>query len=358
MRFLKSARLRLKGHDMADISFERKNHLGIAILNRPMALNALTLNMVNMLQNQLSEWADDDTVDAVLIKASADKAFCAGGDVRWLYDTGRLNDPEQMRFFWHEYRLNHYIKNYPKPYISLLDGITMGGGVGISLHGSNPIATENFSFAMPETGIGFFPDIGGGYLLSRANGELGTYLALTGKRINAEDAVCAGLIKHTISSKSLTDLLVGLFEGERLNALIDKFAIKEYSSSLKDLKSQIDACFGFDSIEEILNALDASNSPWSKKTRDILHSKSPTSLKVTLKQLRFAKTMSMADCMKMEYRMVTQFMNQHDFYEGVRALLVDKDKTPQWQPNLLSDVSEDMVDSYFQPIENELELIG
>ena len=342
---------------MADILFEQNKQVGVVILNRPLALNALTLDMVKSLQVQLIKWANEQAIEAVLVKSSSDKAFCAGGDVRWLYDTGRLNDPEQMQFFWHEYRLNHFIKHFPKPYISLLDGITMGGGVGISLHGSYPIATENFSFAMPETGIGFFPDIGGGYLLSRAKGEIGTYLALTGKRIGVGDALAAGLITHAIARDDLSKIISGLFEGQGIYSLLSSHRLPQQSTPLLSVEGEINACFCHDSVEQILSALEEQGSDWSKKTHSLLLSKSPTSLKVTLKQLRLAKSRTMGECMKMEYQMVSQFMKQSDFYEGVRALLVDKDKKPQWHPNLLSDVTEELVDTYFQPIENELSLI-
>jgi enoyl-CoA hydratase len=347
----------LKGNEMSEILFEIKNGLGFITLNRPHALNALTLDMVKAMQQKLSSWRDDDTIKAVVVNSNSEKAFCAGGDVRWLYDMGKQKSPDQMQFFWHEYRLNHYIKTYPKPYLSLLNGITMGGGVGISLHGSYPVATENFSFAMPETGIGFFPDIGGGYLLSRCHGELGTYLGLCGKRIDIHAAVDAGLIKYSLESARLSSVIDKLESGEAIDAVLNEAKLKTDASFLSTHREEIDTCFAHDSIEDIMSALKSCSTEFARKTQALLESKSPTSLKVTLSQLRRAKTLEMGACMQMEYRMVTHFMQQHDFYEGVRALLVDKDKTPHWQPNVLSDVSSELIAEYFAPLDEELLLL-
>ena len=343
-----------------DIHFTQEQHIGLVTLARVQALNALTLPMILALQQQLQMWHDDDNIHAVVIKAAPGKAFCAGGDIRSLYD-GR-GDPHQMQFFWHEYRLNYFIHHLGKPYLALMDGITMGGGVGISLHGSHPIASERFIFAMPETSIGFFPDIGASHFLTQCHDSLGSYLGLTGNRLNAYEAKDAGLVKAIISSEQMPlvveklaqiDLSKNAFE--QVDQCLASFT-QEDSKSLASI-NLIKECFSLDTIEAILNALEQHPDPLAKDLNKTLRQKSPFSLKLTLAQLQKAQGLSLADCLKMDFNLVRHFMTDHDFYEGVRALLVDKDKNPQWNPASLDLVSEAKIISYFEPSFLHLEFI-
>lgn len=348
----------------SEITFTREGQIGLITLNRPQALNALNLAMIKALQQQLQLWNDDNKIQAVVVQAAAGKAFCAGGDVRWLYEAGLAKNPEQMQFFWHEYRLNHYINNFKKPYIPLMDGITMGGGVGISLHGSHPVATERFVFAMPETGIGFFPDIGASYLLSRCPGQMGIYLGLTGNRIGAQDAHALGLVKYMIAANKLEAVLESLLKTDlskdahqSVKACLTKFVMSTEHAPIESEQIEINACFAQSTVEKIFAALQAKGNEWALATLHNLEQKAPLSLKVTLAQIQKAKSMSMADCMKMDYCLVSQFMQEPDFYEGVRALLIDKDKSPHWQPESLALATEAKVADYFECGQEELSLI-
>jgi len=347
-----------------DILFTREQHIGLITLQRTQALNALTLPMIVALQEQLHAWKNDEAIHAVIIQAAPGKAFCAGGDVRWLYDMGRNNDPHQMQFFWHEYRLNHFIHHFGKPYIALMDGITMGGGVGVSLHGSHPVASERFLFAMPETGIGFFPDIGASYLLARCPGEFGVYLGLTGARLGPADAHQLGLVKQIIPSDQFQNVLANLIEADlsidahaRVDACLQCYAMPMQPGPVMNSKAAINSCFNYDDVESIMAALIETDDTWQADTTKILEQKAPLSLKVTLEQIRKAKFMSMGDCIKMDYCLVGHFMQGHDFYEGVRALLVDKDKSPHWQPEQLSQVSKANVADYFECGQPDLPLV-
>lgn len=346
---------------MADIEFKlvegRLGNIGLVTLNRPAALNALNFDMIMSLLQQLQSWQDEPDVHAVWIASSSSPAFCAGGDVVSLYKKGAQRVDEIMPFFKNEYQLNCLIRAYKKPYICFLDGITLGGGVGISLHGSHPLATENFSFAMPETGIGFFPDVGGGYLLTRAIAPYGLYLALTGMRIDRDDAERAGLIKHKVAAHSNSALFEALLASDlTVNAheVVDE-VLKDFAddapsargSKLEPFLEDMSHAFSQDSVENIFDALAALDSEWSNKTLKLLHTKSPTALKVTFEQLKRCQGLSMAETMAIEYQMTNQFMQEKDFYEGVRALLVDKDNAPNWQPKLIGDVSNNAVANYF-----------
>lgn len=343
------------------VEFSQKGALGLISLNRPDALNALTLPMIKAMQEQLYHWQQDPQIGAVVLQAKPGKAFCAGGDVRWLYEVGKANNPEQMRFFEHEYRLNHFIHHFPKPYVCLMDGITMGGGVGISLHGSYPVASENFVFAMPETSIGFFPDIGASYLLVRCPDSLGIYLGLTGHRLNAEQALQAELVKYVVDSgqmpllvDALTQMDLSVSAHERVNDCLRSFARDTKNASNQGYTSLIKKCFSLTSVESILSALQGAGEKQAEEIAQDLLQKAPLSLKVTLEQIRRAKDLTLTDCLKMDYTLVHHFMQDHDFYEGIRALLMDKDKSPKWQPAELSAVSEAMVAEYFERTTPEL----
>jgi enoyl-CoA hydratase len=347
-----------------DVLFSQENQLGVITLNRPAALNALSLPMILAMQKQLESWKGDSSINAVVIKAVPGNAFCAGGDVRWLYNSGRSKESEQMQFFWHEYRLNHFIHHLGKPYIALMDGITMGGGVGVSLHGSHPIASERFVFAMPETGIGFFPDIGASHLLTRCPGALGIYLGLTGNRLGPQDAMKAGLVRHIVSSEVMEQLFDALKNedlSEDAYARVDQCArayAREHSDAeVSQIKPLIDVCFTQPTVEKIRASLQKAEGVWATGVDNTLEQKSPLSLKVTLAQLQKAKGLSLAECLKMDFDLVEHFMHGSDFYEGVRSLLIVKDKNPQWKPPALDLVTESMVVNYFERSHTGLELI-
>lgn len=344
-----------------DILFTQQGQIGLITLNRPKALNALTLDMIKELQQQLTLWKKDNAIKAVVIRASEGNAFCAGGDVRWLYQLGAQRVEEQMEFFWNEYRLNHFIHHLGKPYIALMDGITMGGGVGISLHGSHPIASERFVFAMPETSIGFFPDIGSSHLLAQCPDSLGIYLGLTGNRLNAAEAKNAGLIKGIISSENMPLALEALCKADLSSNAQEKVdsCLQEYLQTPEKVSAThvIKECFSLDSVELILNALESHEESWAKEVSKVIKQKSPLSLKLTLAQLHKAQGLSLAECLKMDYNLVRHFMLDNDFYEGVRALLIDKDKTPHWRPERLELVTDSKIISYFEPSVQHLEFI-
>jgi enoyl-CoA hydratase len=338
-----------------DVLFTQEKQVGFITLNRPQALNALTLPMINAMQQQLERWCDDPQVHVIVIQAAPGKAFCAGGDVRWLYDAGKRHDPQQMQFFEQEYRLNHFIHQLTKPYIAFMDGITMGGGVGISIHGSHRIASERYVFAMPETSIGFFPDIGASYHLSQSPHHTGIYLGLTGNKANASDALNMGLIDYCIPAERFPNVITSLMSGDfkedahaRLSELMQSFALPKTYGAIQAETASIDACFRQTEIEVILTKLREGGQDWHTETLQILQTKSPLSLKITLAQLRKAKSMSLAECLNMDYCLASHFMQGHDFYEGVRALLIDKDKSPQWQPHSLEQITSTQVSEYFR----------
>ncbi|MDI1351822.1 MAG: enoyl-CoA hydratase/isomerase family protein [bacterium] len=345
-----------------EVLFAQKGQIGIITLNRPNALNALTLPMILSLQHQLNLWKIDNSIKAVILKAAPGGVFCAGGDVRRLFQLGKSNVAKQMQFFWHEYKLNHFIHHFGKPYIALMDGITMGGGVGISLHGSHPVASENFVFAMPETSIGFFPDIGASYLLTQCKGSLGIYLGLTGNRLGPNDSLKAGLVKYLISSQKMEQIIRTLSTMDlstEAYAQVDS-CLKEHSSSLGNEPSQIkpliDVCFSHPTVELINSSLEQTEGVWAESIYNTLGKKSPLSLKITLAQLQKAQGLSLVECLQMDYNLVNHFMMDHDFYEGVRALLVDKDKAPQWNPSRLELISKQTITNYFVPATTSLQL--
>lgn len=339
---------------MDDILFEVENHKGIVTLNRPKALNALSVLMVTALLEQIQAWSIDPAIHAIFIRATEGKAFCAGGDVRWLYEAGRTRYDSILAFFEQEYQLNQLIYDLKKPYIALLDGMTMGGGVGISLHGRYTIATERFQFAMPETTIGFFPDVGGSYLLTRCPGALGIYLGLTGSILGSEQSFASGLIRYHVPAADLaqhTQALVDMDLSSLAHAKIERYLVQKTQTvnhdSLRSLQVQVDQHFMGQTVEDIMMSLQQQNDPWCQKTFTLLQTKSPISLKVTLQQLQRAKRKSLQACLQQDRCLVAHFLQNPDFYEGVRALLVDKDKCPRWQPASLSEVSPQQIANYF-----------
>ncbi|MCC7048971.1 MAG: enoyl-CoA hydratase/isomerase family protein [Alphaproteobacteria bacterium] len=346
-----------------DILFECRGAIGLVTLNRPKALNALTLPMIRAFARQLDAWENDPAVRAIVQTGAGDRAFCAGGDIRAIYEAGKSGDRLTRDFFREEYALNHRLHRCPKPVVALIDGVTMGGGVGLSVHGSHRVATERTVFAMPETGIGLFPDVGGGYFLPRLVGQIGMYLALTGARLKAADMLYAGIATHAVASADRAAVIDGLARMDcglnphgGVNRVLAEFAAAPGEAPLNVHRATIDDCFAAPSVEAILSALQGAGSDWAGEQHKIILAKSPTSLKITLHQVRRGAAMTLAEELAMEYRMTQASMAGHDFYEGVRALLVDKDGKPQWRPASLGEVDDALVERHFMvpPIDGEL----
>ena len=346
----------------SDILFDRHGPLGLVTLNRPQALNALTLSMILAFDRQLAAWQRDDTVKAVVVRGIG-RAFCAGGDVVHIWEselaarTGHGDRGAPGReVFAAEYRLDRRTAKLGKPYVALLDGHTLGGGVGISVHGSHAIATENTRFAMPECAIGLFPDIGASHVLPRCPGAIGTWMALTGARLLAADLLEAGLVRAQISSTRQTALIEALAAADWSGsafAVVDSVVADHAAppaaptSTLAAHRTAIDRCFGFDRVEDIVAALQREGNPWADAQRAAVDHASPTSLKVTLKEMRLGAGLDIDEALCMEYRLSQACLAGHDFFEGVRAMLVDKDKSPRWQPPALDEVEDALVDWHF-----------
>ncbi len=335
------------------ISMRREGGLALVTLDRPAALNALTLEMIELLDGWLSGWADDPGVRVAAIEGAGGRAFCAGGDVRALHEAGRRGDDLVRRFYAREYRLNYRIKTFPKPFIAFMDGIAMGGGVGVSVHGSHRIATERSLFAMPEAQIGLFTDVGATWFLPRCPGRIGFYLGLTGTRIGAADMLLAGLATHGMESRRWPDLVeaLALAEPADVSAIIERHAAApDGPAVLPERREGIDRCFAAPTVEAILAALDGEESAWTGEAAAAMRRASPTSLKVTLAALRGAARLDFAEALRMEYRLSQHFMRGRDFFEGVRAAVIDKDRQPRWSPGHLSDLGEGDVAGYFAPL--------
>ena len=338
-----------------EVLFNVEDAVGVITLNRPQVLNALTFDMVLQMDRQLVVWAKDPAIKAVMITGAGDRAFCAGGDIKTVAmavkDGGR--EREVMgEFFRAEYTLNHRIFTFPKPYISLINGIVMGGGKGVSAHGSHRIVTENTVFAMPEATIGFFPDVGGGYFLPRCPGQTGTYLALTSKRIKTFDTLYIGFATHSISAAQMPKLRAAIAAApQNLDVLLKQFSAQSADESeIAPYREKIDRYFSHDHVEEILADLEKDASAWAVETLKALNSVSPSSLKITLKQIRYGAKMNFAEVMTMEYRLSQACLDRPDFYEGVRAALIDKDRQPRWNPATVADVKDADIDACFQSL--------
>jgi enoyl-CoA hydratase len=345
----------------AEILFERRGVAGVVTLNRPQALNALTRNMVLKLQATLDAWRHDPAVTRVVVIAAPGRAFCAGGDLREIYEFGRAGrQTEALDFFRKEYLLNVTIKHYPKPYIALIDGIVMGGGVGISVHGSHRIATERLLFAMPEVGIGFFPDVGGTWFLPRMPDEIGTFCALTGERLKIADALGVGVATHYVPSAHIAELLDVLSNATCLDTAISAFSQRPQDGPILLRRTAIQQLFAADRVEDILAALDAAaaqpsaDAVWLRQLATTIRGRAPLSLKLALAQIRKGAHWSFDECMRAEFRIVFRVLQGHDFYEGVRALIVDKDNNPRWQPAELQDVPSAEIERHFAGIAEEL----
>ncbi|HYP58292.1 MAG TPA: enoyl-CoA hydratase/isomerase family protein [Beijerinckia sp.] len=345
-----------------EIICKKLGSCGVITLNRPNALNALNLDMVREIARALDAWEIDTEIKSVVIKGAGGKAFCCGGDIKAIYEFGKAGRHEDQLAFWREeYILNRRIKFYPKPYVALLDGIVMGGGAGLSLHGSHRIAGDKFSFAMPEVGIGFFPDIGATYFLPRLPGKLGTYLALTGARLTCGDGVAFGLATAYVPSSQHEALLQKLIAGEDVDGAAAATASQAPDSDLMKQKHFVDGCFGAATLVDILEEIDEAGyggSMFAMNTYDTIRAKSPLSLSLALRLVQLGAKLDLDEALRMEFRVAARVAMGHDFYEGVRALLIDKDNNPVWTHKEIEAVKPGEIDPYFEPIPGELEFPG
>ena len=349
-----------------EILFERIGRAGVVTLNRPKALNALTQGMVLDMIDQLERWAIDDAIGHVIVRGAGDRAFCAGGDIRKIYDQGMSGDPTRAQFFGDEYRLNVRVKRFPKPYVALIDGIVMGGGVGVSVHGSHRVGTERTTFAMPETGIGFFPDVGGSWFLPRMPQETGMMAALSAGRLKQADCLWAGILTHGIAAADMEELTRELTETDDVDGTIARYAARHDAGEapLAARAPAIADIFGRGSVAEILSALDErsgkaedADAGWAGDLAAVIRSKSPTSVMLAFQQLRRGATLDFEACMRLEYRIVCHILQGADFYEGVRAVIVDKDNAPKWSPAELADVTEADILAHFEmPVGGDLDV--
>ena len=337
-----------------DILLKVEGHAGFISLNRPLALNALTLPMVHAMTEALLEWRDDAAVKCVVIDHADGRGFCAGGDIAFLRNSA-INDGgvSGRKFFHDEYQLNHLLFTYPKPVVAFMDGICMGGGVGISQPARFRVATENTKFAMPETGIGLFPDVGGGWYLSRLEGRVGQYLALTGSRVAGAECLALGLATHYLPSSALVEAKARIAseDVEHLDGILSTLSETPPASKIVETLLQINRHFASDQFEDILESLEGDESEWAMKELAALRTKSPQTCKVALRQLAESlKLTDFVDNMAMEYRIASRVLVRPDFAEGVRAVIVDKDNAPQWDPATAEGVTEALVDAIFAPL--------
>ncbi|SCD81480.1 enoyl-CoA hydratase/isomerase family protein [Streptomyces sp. DvalAA-19] len=322
---------------------------GVVTLNRPKALNALTHDMVGTVAAALDRWEHDPEVAAVVITGAGERGLCAGGDIRSIYEDARAGGKASAAFWRDEYRLNARIARYPKPYVAVMDGIVMGGGVGVSAHGSVRIVTERSKVAMPETGIGFVPDVGGTYLLALAPGELGTHLALTGAVVGARDALLCGLADHFVPADELPAFLAAL-RTEEVPEVLGRHVREAPPGTLEADRAWIDHCYATDTVEEIVERLLASDVPAAGEAAKTILGRSPVALKVTLAALRRARELGPLErVLEQEYRVSYAALSSADLVEGIRAQVIDKDRTPRWTPGTLVEVTEADVARYFAP---------
>lgn len=349
----------MTGTPGAEAIVERRGAAGVIVLNRPKALNALNSTMVRLITAALDTWESDPNVTRVVIAGAGEKAFCAGGDIRHLFDLGRAGDHcAQLTFWREEYRLNWRIKTYPKPVVALIDGIVMGGGASVSINASHRVAGERFVFAMPEAGIGMFPDVGGTYFLPRLPRRAGVYFALTGLRATPGDACAFGLADAFVRSADFAALAEAL-EGETaVEATIARFSEAAPPSALIGEAETLEACFAYDSVEAIMAALveaEKNGRALGKRARDATLGKSPTSLAIVVRQMAIGASIDFREALRVEFRIVSRVCRGHDFYEGIRAVIIDKDNRPQWSPP----PSPEEIAAYFAPLgEDELQLPG
>ncbi|GLS42505.1 enoyl-CoA hydratase/isomerase family protein [Methylobacterium brachythecii] len=339
-----------------EIILEKRGAAGLITLNRPKALNALTLPMIRAMHAQLQAWETDDAVSRIVIRGTGGRAFCAGGDIRQIYELGKAGRFDETMAFWiGEYQLDAYVKRYPKPYIALIEGVVMGGGVGLSLHGDVRVASEKYMFAMPETGIGYFPDVGMTYSLPRLPGRTGTYLAVTGARVGAGDALALGLATHAAKATDFEAIVDALARGGDIADTLAAFeAERPETGPLVAERSTIDECFSAPTLHDVLGRLDvaaSSGASFPAETATLIRSRSPTSVLIAFEQMRRGIGMSFPEAMLAEFRLCTRVMGGNDFFEGVRSVIVDKDGAPRWQPATIEAVDPATIAAAFEPLD-------
>lgn len=336
----------------AEVLVRVEGRVGRLTLNRPKALHALTTQMCRLMIEALTGWRDDPKVELVLIDHSGERGFCAGGDIRMLAESGAADGKAAREFFFIEYRLNHLLFDYPKPVVAIMDGVTMGGGVGISAPARFRVATERTTFAMPETGIGLFPDVGGGWYLPRMPDHIGLWLALTGARIKAADCELLGIATDYVESARIPDLKAAIVaDPAAVERLLTEFESEAGRPPIAAHQDEIARIFAQESVEAIISALEAADTDWAREQLAVMKTKSPQTMKVAFRQLQLgAKAATFAENMAMEYRIGARVVQKHDFIEGVRAVIVEKDNAPRWNPATVEGVSEAMLDAIFAPL--------
>jgi enoyl-CoA hydratase len=332
-----------------DVLISTDGRVGRLSLNRPKAIHALNLPMCEAMIDALVGWREDDAVEAVIIDHSEGRGFCAGGDIRMLAESGAKDGKEARAFFHTEYRLNHLLFTYPKPVVAFMDGITMGGGVGISQPAPYRVATEHTRFAMPETGIGLFPDVGGGWYLPRLEGRVGVFLALTGARLDGAECLALGLATHYLPSEKLAEAKARIAQHpDRIGGILGELSVTAPPAAITGQIDRINRLFASDRYEDILAALETDGGEWAAKELDALRTKSPQTCKVALRQLKEGGAMpDFASQMRQEYAIGSHVVAMHDFIEGVRALIIDKDNSPKWDPPTPEAVTDDWIDAIF-----------
>ena len=337
----------------------REGVLGRITLNRPAKLNALDLGMIRAMRAALLSWRHDRSVSAVVLDGAGERSFCAGGDIAVVHHSA-VTDPRIAQELWREeYRLDAQIARFSKPVVALMEGITMGGGMGIGCHAAVRIVTERTELAMPEVGIGLAPDVGGALLLSRAPGEIGTHLALTGDRVRAADALYCGIADHLVESSRLPDLVADLAAGHAIDQVVRTYARPPQAAALQVDRRWIDASYAEPTVEDILRRLRARPEAAAGDAAGKIVAGSPTAAKVTLRALRTARSMStIEECLRQDYRLSVRFLAQPDLVEGIRAAVLDKDRRPRWRPARLVDVTGETVEHFFRPLDDDLVLPG
>ena len=335
-----------------EVIFALEGHAGRIRLNRPRAIHALTHAMCLRMAERLIAWREDPAVELVLVDHAEGRGFCAGGDIRAIAASGAGDGEDARAFFAAEYRLNHLMFTYAKPIVAFMDGVTMGGGVGISQPARYRVATERTIYAMPESGIGLFPDVGGGWYLSRLPGHMGEYLALTGARLDGAECLALELATHYLSSSALDAVKAELVSNPRgADAILERASISAPEPRIIAHQAEIDRLFAGNTLEEIVAALDADPNEWAQQQRATLATKSPQTCKIALKELAESRLLTdFADEMRMEYRIAARICQRHDFLEGVRALIVDKDNAPRWDPATPEGVTDHLIDTIFAPL--------
>jgi len=338
--------------DQPEVLVRVQKNVGRLTLNRPQALHALTQTMCEIMIGALLDWRDDPEIELIIIDHSGERGFCAGGDIRMLARSGAGDGVEARAFFHTEYQLNHLLFAYETPVVAMLDGVVMGGGVGISMPAHYRIATERTTFAMPETGIGLFPDVGGGWYLPRLPGKAGLWLALTGARIKGADCLRLGIATHFVEFGAVEGLKKAIVaDPRRIDDILKKYRADAGKAPLVSIEQDLNRLFVGASVEEIFEFLEADSSDWGKAQLAVLKTKSPQTLKVAFRQLAAGAALEdFADNMAMEYRIGARVVQRHDFIEGVRAVIIDKDNAPRWDPAGLEGVSDVMLDEIFAPL--------